>query len=309
MDYGYEWKKGDFVRHDTKGDEWGVGIVTQDQRETTVPVFFEHECQVRKLGGDRLVRLEDPGTAATYLRHALVDEEGAGKYDREPFPTTLNRYLEDFPMGFQGEIHLKNERDYKVEASDWAQEHFAEDKFAALLETDNMDELGSEIRRLYSKTNLLASFEMIKLGDAMKQPEIVREVGQSLYKLLYDKGSLRDRFESAARVLEKYELGKWPIITYPLFMLFPDKYMFLKPAATKEIAFKRGFDIKYDSKLNWETYSRVLELAADLRERLTADKSEFLHPRDLIDVQSFMWCAYSGGWSAEEKKSAKDETS
>lgn len=32
---------------------------------------------------------------------------------------------------------------------------------------------------------------------------------------------------------------------------------------------------------------------------------EALKPRDMIDVQGFMWCTFGGGWTPEEVTKAK----
>ena len=68
------------------------------------------------------------------------------------------------------------------------------------------------------------------------------------------------------------------------FIAQPEKQMFLKPNVTKIAARKYGFDFPYQSKPNWETYSRLLEFAETMRRDLRDMK-----PRDMIDLQSFMW--------------------
>jgi hypothetical protein len=45
-----------------------------------------------------------------------------------------------------------------------------------------------------------------------------------------------------------------------------------------------GFPVEYKSRPNWHTYSQVLAFARRLQDDL-AD----LSPRDMIDIQSFMW--------------------
>jgi hypothetical protein len=47
---------------------------------------------------------------------------------------------------------------------------------------------------------------------------------------------------------------------------------------------KYGYEWPYRSRPNWETYASLLELAA-LVKRDLGD----LEPRDMIDVQSFLW--------------------
>jgi hypothetical protein len=60
--------------------------------------------------------------------------------------------------------------------------------------------------------------------------------------------------------------------------------MFLKPNVTRVAAREYGFDFAYQSKPNWETYASLLAFA----ERVRADNAD-LEPRDMIDLQSFIW--------------------
>jgi hypothetical protein len=53
---------------------------------------------------------------------------------------------------------------------------------------------------------------------------------------------------------------------------------------TKIAAQKYEFDFRYQSKPNWETYKSFLDFAATVR-RDVRD----LRPRDMIDIQSFIW--------------------
>lgn len=116
MEREFQWLKGDFVINSRVTEEWGTGIVTEDQRDSFVKVFFENTSTVKAVKAEMLERVKDPGVSRKYLEHALVDEETAAKYDREPFPSVLKRYLELFPGGFRGERHHSEERDYKMVA-------------------------------------------------------------------------------------------------------------------------------------------------------------------------------------------------
>jgi hypothetical protein len=60
--------------------------------------------------------------------------------------------------------------------------------------------------------------------------------------------------------------------------------MFLKPTVTRTAARKYNFDFHYHSRPSWETYASLLEFAAVVR-----DDQKTLHPRDMIDIQSFLW--------------------
>ena len=45
-----------------------------------------------------------------------------------------------------------------------------------------------------------------------------------------------------------------------------------------------GFPFEYESRPNWKTYSQLLRFAKTVRRDL-----QDLQPRDMIDIQSFLW--------------------
>jgi hypothetical protein len=76
----------------------------------------------------------------------------------------------------------------------------------------------------------------------------------------------------------------WPLLTVFGFIADPKTHMFLKPNVTRTAAAAYGFDFRYRSKPSWETYASLLEFARRVR-RDVRD----LRPRDMIDLQSFIW--------------------
>ena len=59
---------------------------------------------------------------------------------------------------------------------------------------------------------------------------------------------------------------------------------FLKPIVTRRAAEKYGHALDYASRPSWEVYESLLGFAATIRHDL-AD----LQPKDMIDLQSFVW--------------------
>jgi hypothetical protein len=53
---------------------------------------------------------------------------------------------------------------------------------------------------------------------------------------------------------------------------------------TRAAARAYGYDFRYQSRPNWDTYSSLLDFA-----RTVADDLSDLRPRDMIDIQSFLW--------------------
>jgi hypothetical protein len=74
------------------------------------------------------------------------------------------------------------------------------------------------------------------------------------------------------------------VVTIFGFLALPDVHFFLKPMVTRAAASEYGFDFRYQSRPNWDTYSNLLDFA-----RLVWGDLRDLKPRDMIDIQSFLW--------------------
>jgi hypothetical protein len=76
----------------------------------------------------------------------------------------------------------------------------------------------------------------------------------------------------------------WPLATVFGFLAQPERHIFLKPNVTRRAAREYGYDFTYVSRPGWETYASLLGFA----DRVRRDQRD-LRPRDMIDLQSFMW--------------------
>ena len=76
----------------------------------------------------------------------------------------------------------------------------------------------------------------------------------------------------------------WPLVTVFAFIAQPETHIFLKPNVTRLAARELGFAFRYQSRPSWEIYAGFLEFAHALRREVTD-----LRPRDMIDIQSFIW--------------------
>ena len=76
----------------------------------------------------------------------------------------------------------------------------------------------------------------------------------------------------------------WPLVTVFGFIAEPTHHIFLKPNVTRQAAREYRFEFAYQSRPNWETYANLLAFAEQVRH----DQRD-LRPRDMIDLQSFIW--------------------
>jgi hypothetical protein len=76
----------------------------------------------------------------------------------------------------------------------------------------------------------------------------------------------------------------WPVVTAFGFIARPKVHLMLKPMVTRRAAHEYGFDFRYVSRPRWSTYESLLRFGDSIRHDL-----DDWQPRDLIDVQSFIW--------------------
>jgi hypothetical protein len=198
-------------------------------------------------------------------------------------------FLRNFPNHFQDETYLEWERDYKWKAHQQWLEVLSRDRFRSLLADGKYLEIAQHAVRIESRTNLLFSFEKMALRDAVKSPTGARLFATGLYDFLYGPGGPRQRFERWVEAVSRLPRRQTRVLTWPLVTVFgfiaqPDRHIFLKPQVTKLAADAYGYEFAYASRPNWKTYQSMLSFAAQVE----SDNAD-LEPRDLIDIQSFIW--------------------
>jgi hypothetical protein len=201
------------------------------------------------------------------------------------------KFLRFFPGGFRDETYIAWEREYKWETHERWEEALGRDEFRSLLRRGEFTEVATRAVRVEqrSRHSMIFSFEKMALRDAVKSEMGARAFAEGLYEFLHGAGNMESRFKRwvetvAALPRKQTRVLTWPLVTVFGFIAQPDQHIFLKPTVTRNAAREYGFDFQYQSKPNWETYSNLLALAETIRR----DQRD-LKPRDMIDLQSFIW--------------------
>ena len=194
-----------------------------------------------------------------------------------------------YPGGFLDAKYLRDERDYKIEAHELFQSSLGNGHLEKLIELGDMIEVVKRLQSVVSKVNLLSHFETMAIRDGLKQKALAEEFSKALSDFLRDADStaferLVEATESMPVEEGKTTARKWPVVTIFPFLADPKRFMFLKPIVTKQAADRLAFDLLYETKPNWATYSNLLVMSNLLMSNL----SEF-GVRDYMDVQSFIW--------------------
>ena len=161
--------------------------------------------------------------------------------------------------------------------------------FPRLHAAGQVDEVARHAVRIESRTNLLFSFEKMALRDAVKSGAGARQFSEGLHQFLHGTDTGQEKFEAWCRTIaglprRQTRVLTWPLVTIFGFLAQPARHFFLKPMVTRRAAQEYGYPFHYVSGPNWKTYRELLAFAR----RVRADLAD-LRPRDMIDIQSFLW--------------------
>jgi hypothetical protein len=199
------------------------------------------------------------------------------------------KFLRFFPAGFTDSNYLAWERDYKWKSHQTWNEELNREEYRSLLIAGQYDEIAKRAVRIESRTNLLFSYEKMAIRDAVKSFKGAGSFAAGLYDFLYGSKSDPERFDDWCSVLESLPRKKTRVLTWPLatvfaFIAIPTKHIFLKPNVTCAAAKEYDFPFEYEANLSWNTNESLLKFGETIHRDLID-----LGPKDIIDIQSFIW--------------------
>jgi hypothetical protein len=214
--------------------------------------------------------------------------KAASRRERDLAPPLACRekFLRFFPGGFDDPKYLEWERLYKWEAHEsWAAE-LSRARYRELLVAGQYMEIAERAIAIEGRTNLLFSFEKMAIRDAARSIQGACGFAVGLYELLYGPGDGFDQWcaELGKLPRRKTRVLSWPVATVFPFIAMPERHVFMKPNATRKAAREYGFDFRYKPTPRRDTYKSLLEFAETVRRDV-----KDLHPKDMIDIQSFLW--------------------
>lgn len=187
------------------------------------------------------------------------------------------RFLHFFTEGFSGDYFSREERAYKLKAKEKL------DESLPLSTASNGKGLGEAALAAFRATNLLFPVEKAQMKDLLRGPDADLFVRLSAE---FAEGDTKVALEELRVLLKSHNCAKWTVVTYLPFLWKPEIHMFLKPMVMKTFAERVGhrFANDYVPELDITVYESLLDLANQ-----TGSKIADLGPRDMIDIQSFIW--------------------
>lgn len=275
---------GDRVIHPNQ-QEWGLGKVLSATPDN-LDVFFVGAG--RKRLSRNFIALEKAEGAAS--KHRLLDNLiETSEIASDCFVSAamaIERFVKIYPDGFEDPGFIKAARDANLRGHKFCTNLLGQEELSRLVEDGSFAAVCDRARHVELTANLLTKSERKMLHDALEMPACQKLFATALVDLLYGEESEEARFKHFLRTLGILHLNKWPFATLFSFIRHPQQHAFVKPTATQNAARALCWRINYKPEPNWKTYDAVLRLYGYIRANLL---EEGMMPRDLIDVQSFIW--------------------
>ena len=279
-----------------KAPQWGLGQIVEFKGLYCKIFFVNFEdgyATFKKDTLDIMEKVEGKDTDHPLLNNLKLPDKDLETTKYRLISDLILQFLKIFPNGFYDEKYLDQERNYKIEAHELMTDLLDELSFGKLIKTSDYEKICVNALKVVNKTNLIFPNEKMALKDGLKSSDNKKEFSISLFDILYGKSDLSERFENYAKTLSNINASKWTIQTYFLFITFPQKYIFMKPSVTQYAAAAFAFELNYKSEINWRSYETLLMFSSYVSKEISKI-NENLKPRDMIDVQSFIWSSVAG---------------
>ena len=226
--------------------------------------------------GKRVAYIEDSNEQNLLAR--LRSEIGRLHPDYIGFDGAMRRYLRFFPDGFDSSANASSERNYKEQAAKRLQNSLTIEQGLSASQADAVALADAKI-----STNMLHSTESARMRDTL-----LGTTGSQFLRgaATFAAGDYGQGSMDMATAVKPHGRISWPLITYLPFLWDFKRHMFLKPAVTRDFADRVGHDFAnlYSAEPDAVTYQSLLDLVDTTRRAIAR-----LHPRDNLDIQTFIW--------------------
>jgi len=277
---------GDRVIHPNQ-QEWGIGKVLSATPDN-LDVFFVGAG--RKRLSRSFIQLEKAEGAASKHRllDNLIEATEITTDDYVTVPMAIDRFMANYPDGFEDAAFIKASRDANLRGHKFCAQLLSQEELSRLIDEGDFAGVCDRARHVESTTNLLTKSERKVLHDALELPACQKLFSLGLAELFYGQESDEARFKHFLRTLGILGLNKWQFATLFSFIRYPQQNTFVKPTAIQKAAKALCWRINYKVDPNWKTYDAIQRLYSYVRTNLL---EEGMMPRDMIDLQAFIWSA------------------
>src|SRR5438128_1087120 len=175
----------------------------------TLRLVEQNELFIGLILADGMKKLQIDGVTADDVWRRLHDEAGKANPKYFGFDGARARFLRFFPNGFYSADYAERERGYKLDAKAKL------DASVPLEQAIGGSGLGEAVLSVFRATNLLSSFEMIRIQDVLRGPGadvFIRAAAK------FTMGETKPALAAMERVLHPHDSAKWTVVTYLPFL-------------------------------------------------------------------------------------------
>jgi hypothetical protein len=232
-----DWKPKDWIEHPT----YGIGQVSEN-RGDKLDIDFVGTGRKTLLKSTELKPATPPSPDFKFPSAKGKSRTPRFKVQHPPKqpPLDFNYLVEGFVRFFDGggfdstDFYEKELKD-KRKAADTLKAKLGKDAFESLLREAHYAEVWEIAKNVLQSTNLVHHIEKAKFVDG-KNVAYQERFANVFYDLLHGSSEMEGRFTNFCSLLSDLGANKWTIATYYQFLSADDKWMFMKPEVTQQMA-------------------------------------------------------------------------
>lgn len=301
---------------------YGTGVILETVEDKSF-VFFPSVGKTACFLSERLIPVEVDNKSIGPFAEAYAKFVGSGKPAQDfctPHSTTEKRegrtpkkvapkitvtgglkglvshFIKKTKGGFRSAIFIKQEREYRVRASENFLEHFNRDQFASRLKEGKYCELANELMKMISTKNHGFNSINDQFGDWTRHKESVcgsesdsQKFCEELYGLLYSTDKAI-HFDTLVQCFSKNNTPQWPALTAFLALQDYQNYLCVKPGFIRQTCNNIGMEYMGNGGKNWGTYEKFMGFASWLKNEIAKIPDSTLPAdSDMLDMQAFIY--------------------
>ncbi len=289
------------LRH-SRREQWGLGVMVDRGGDRVNIQFQDGRARTFKEGYYHLFeavdRRLDVALGIVEALHSMSGQPARVAGSRRQ-PVTLEEQVEHFaalfPEGFRGDDYVEAHRgDERRRPLKRHRDHLVARAAEALSSRAIKKAINASdpAAVLAAAGEVVAATDLVKVAERKRFLDIKKKhheaVADALFALLHGRSALTPRFDAWVATLER-ALGaapSWELATVLVGAAHPDAHVVVRESVFTRQAVFMAPGLTIPSRPMGILYERLLALTVGVRDALVeAD----LEPRDLFDVQDFMW--------------------
>lgn len=200
-----------------------------------------------------------------------------------------SRFLDQYPAGLNDEKWLElGKKHNKTRLYEPFHTYLSQNNLKLSIESGVLHQLAIDIVKLVKQSTTISVFEKIAFQNFMSYEEIHPRFFLALYDFLYHFDP--ESFQEFVDVLSVFKMernafpAKWPLVSFFKAYQCPIEFSFVKPTTTKKVATLLAWEIDYQSKPNYHTYMKIVQMVKQFQ-----SQSSLCATLDLLRVQGVMF--------------------